>query len=100
MSLSLAGAWNELDVARYKAELYGMWHAGYRAGLSHEQILATVERMRQQLLRGARQRKSLQETIREQKDLFIPFEAALLEFGGRVRWSRGYSPTPGHLLPG
>ena len=109
MSLSLAAAWHELDVARYKAELYGMWHAGYRAGLSHEQILATVEefhrsptveRMRQQLLRGARQRKSLQETIREQKDLFIPFEAALLEFGGRVRWSRGYSPTPGHLLPG
>lgn len=90
MRLSLATAWNELDVARYKAQLYGMWHAGYRAGLSHEKVFATVgefrrsptvERMRQQLLRGARQRKSLEETTREQRDLFIPFEAALLELG-------------------
>ncbi len=90
MSLSLAGAWNELDVARYKAQLYGMWHAGYRAGLSHDNVFATVgefrrsptvERMRQQLLRGARQRKSLEETTRGQRDLFIPFEAALLELG-------------------
>jgi len=85
MSLSLAAAWNELDVARYKAELYGMWHAGYRAGLSHEEVFATVgefrrsptvERMRQQLLRGARRRQSLEETTREQRDLFIPFSSS------------------------
>ncbi len=90
MSLSLAAAWNELDVARYNAQLHGMWHTGFRAGLSHEKVFATVgefrrsptvERMRQQLLRGARQRRSLEETIREQRDLFIPFEAALLELG-------------------
>ena len=90
MSLSLAGAWNELDVARYKAELYRMWHAGYRAGLSHEKVLSTagefrrsptVERMRLHLLQGAQQRKSLEETIREHRDLFIPFEAALLALG-------------------
>ncbi len=90
MAHSAVRAWNELDIARYKAELYRMWHAGYRAGLSHEKALSTagefrrsptVERMRLHLLQGVQQRKSLEETIRERRDLFIPFEAALLELG-------------------
>lgn len=109
MSLSLAAAWNELDVARYKAELYGRWHAGYRAGLSHEKLFATmgqfrrsptVERMRLHLLRGAQQRKSLEEAIRGQRDLFIPFEAALLELGEESGGLEEILQTPGHLLSG
>ena len=59
MGRSLWSAWNELDVGRYKAELYRMWYVGYHAGLPHEKVLATagtfhrsptVERMRVELL--------------------------------------------------
>jgi hypothetical protein len=38
MSRSLVSAWNELDVARYKAEFYRMWHVGYHAGLPHQKV--------------------------------------------------------------
>ena len=90
MSRSLASAWSELDVARYKAELYRMWYAGYHAGLPHEKVLATagsfhrsptVERMRVELLRGVQQRNPLETTIRARPDLFIPFEASLIALG-------------------
>ena len=90
MSRSLGSAWNELDVARYKAELYRMWHAGYHAGLPHQKVLAaagsfhrspTVERMRVELLRGVQQRNPLATTVRARPDLFIPFEASLIALG-------------------
>jgi type II secretory pathway component PulF len=90
MAHSLTSAWNELDVARYKAELYRMWHTGYRAGLSHERVLTTtgefrrsptVERMRRHLLQGVQKREPLATSIKERPDLFVPFEAALLELG-------------------
>ena len=87
MPRSLVSAWNELDVARYKAELYRMWNAGYHAGLPHPKVLAaagsfrrspTVERMRVELLRGVEQRNPLETTVRARPDLFIPFEASLI----------------------
>ena len=90
MSTTFARAWNELDVGRYKAELYRMWHIGFKAGLTHERTLSTagpfdrspsVERMRLHLLDGARRRISLGDAIGERPDLFIPFEAGLLELG-------------------
>ena len=90
MSRSLVSAWNELDVARYKAELYRMWYAGYHAGLPHQKVLAaagsfqrspTVERMRVELLRGVEQRNALETTVRARPDLFIPFEASLIALG-------------------
>ncbi len=90
MSRSLGSAWNELDVARYKAELYRMWHVGFHAGLPHQKVLATagsfkrsptVERMRVELLRGVQQRNTLETTMRARPDLFIPFEAALIALG-------------------
>jgi type II secretory pathway component PulF len=90
MAHSVMRAWNELDVARYKSELYRMWHAGYRAGLSHERVLSTagefrrsptVARMRRHLLRAAQQREGLATPIKARPDLFVPFEAALLELG-------------------
>ena len=90
MAHSVVRAWNELDIARYKAELYRMWYAGYRAGLSHEKVLSTVgefrrspsvERMRRHLLQGARKREALATAIKARPDLFVPFEAALLELG-------------------
>ena len=90
MAHSVARGWSELDVARYKAELYRMWYAGYHAGLSHEKVLATagtfersptVERMRVELLRGVQQRNPLESTVRAHPDLFIPFEASLIALG-------------------
>ena len=90
MGRSLRSAWNELDVARYKAELYRMWHVGYQAGLPHQKVLAaagsfdrspTVEQMRVELLRGIQQRNPLETTVRARPDLFIPFEASLIALG-------------------
>ncbi len=90
MGRSLRSAWNELDVARYKAELYRMWHVGYQAGLPHQKVLAaagsfdrspTVEQMRVELLRGVQQRNPLETTVRARPDLFIPFEASLIALG-------------------
>ncbi len=42
MARSLTSAWNELDVARYKAEFYRMWHVGYHAGLPHQKVLVAA----------------------------------------------------------
>ncbi len=90
MPLSLTRAWNEFDVARYKAELYRMWYAGYSAGLSHPAALEaagdfrrsrTVQSLREFLLQGTRRRESLQSLVRARPTLFAPFEAALIELG-------------------
>ncbi len=90
MSYTLVGAWTELDVARYKTELYRMWHVGYHAGLPHGRVLAsmgafdrsrTVERMRKHLLEGAEQREALSDTIDRGPEHFLPFEAGLLKLG-------------------
>lgn len=90
MPLSVVHAWKELDVARYKAELYRMWHAGYGAGLTHEQVFAaagsfrrspTVDCLRLHLLEAWRRRESLETAVRARPELFVSFEAALLELG-------------------
>jgi type II secretory pathway component PulF len=87
---SLFRAWNELDLARHKAEFYRMWHTGYSAGLPHGEVLrqmgdfrrsATVHRLRDVLLRGTERRQTILQTIEAHDSLVIPFEAALLELG-------------------
>ena len=90
MSLSLAQGFAELDVARYKAELYRQWHAGCRAGLLHHRVLETsdafersptVRRLRGALLAGLSARRTITQVVKAQPALFAPFEAALLELG-------------------
>ncbi len=90
MSSSLPSSWGELDVARHKSEFYRMWHTGYRAGLPHPKVMATVgdfrrspqvQRQLKVFLEGTRRGESLTDIIRAQPELFFPFEAALLELG-------------------
>jgi type II secretory pathway component PulF len=90
MPLSLQQAWNELDAARFKAEFYRMWHAGYHAGLEHPKALEmmddfhrspTVAAARRWLLQGTRRRQALAAVTAAKPQLFTPFEAALLVLG-------------------
>lgn len=90
MALSLPRALSDLDVARYKAELYRMWLAGYHAGLEHPRILGSigafgrspaVEELRRYLLAGTQRRQALASLTRGRPALFAPFEAALLVLG-------------------
>jgi type II secretory pathway component PulF len=90
MPLTLAQAWNQLDTARFKSELYRMWYAGYHAGLEHPRALEvtddfqrspTAARTRMWLLQGTRRRQSLTAITRAKPGLFTPFEAALLVLG-------------------
>lgn len=83
-------AWNELDVGRFKSELYRSWYAGYHAGLEHPRILATtddfsrcpsVKRLRKYLLEGTKRRQTLAALTRGRPELFAPFESALLNLG-------------------
>ena len=87
---TLARAWNEFDVARHKSELYRMWYAGHHAGLPHHTALETagdfkrsrpVQRLRALLLAGTKRRVPLPAIIKSKPQLFLPFEAALLELG-------------------
>lgn len=89
MAKSIVRAWKDLDVARHKAEFYRMWLAGYSAGLVHPKTLAamgdfrrspSVQALRQHLLDGTRRGESLTALVRS-RDLCVPFEAALIEFG-------------------
>lgn len=86
----LTRAWNELDVARFKAEFYRMWHAGHHAGLDYPTTLASmhefqrspsVEKLRSYLLAGTRRRASVASLTKTNPQLFVPFEAALLVLG-------------------
>ncbi len=88
--MNLARAWAELDVARHKAELYRMWHAGYHAGLHHHTVLEnaghfprspTVHRVRHELLAGLERGATVTAVVKANATLFLPFEAALLELG-------------------
>ena len=90
MPQSLVRAWNELDTARFKAEFYRMWHAGYHAGLEHPKALEmmddfhrspTVATSRRWLLQGTRRRQALGTVTSAKPELFTPFEAALLALG-------------------
>lgn len=90
MAVSITRAWNELDVGRPKAAFYRMWLAGYGAGLSHPKTLAamddfrrspSVRSLRQLLLDGTRRGESLASIVRTRRDLFVPFEAALIALG-------------------
>lgn len=86
----LPRAWAELDVARYKAEFYRTWYAGYHAGFDHPTTLGamhefrrspSVEAMRAHLLGGTKRRATLAQLVRARPRLFVPFEAALLILG-------------------
>jgi type II secretory pathway component PulF len=90
VSRSVLAAWRELDVGRHKAEWYRMWHAGYRAGLPHQQVFETagefrrsptVERARRHLLQSVGRREGLAQAIDRCPQFFDPFEAALLKLG-------------------
>lgn len=90
MALTLAGAWAELDVARFKAELYRMWYAGHHAGLDYPTTLSSmhefgrspsVEKLRSYLLAGAKRRATLASLTKTKPQIFVPFEAALLVLG-------------------
>jgi type II secretory pathway component PulF len=98
MALSLFSAWSELDIARYKAEFYRMWLAGYSAGLTHPQSLAamgdfrrspTLHFLHQHLLDGTRRGDSLASLVRGgggrpsqlPRAQLVPFESALIELG-------------------
>lgn len=90
MPLTLTQAWNELDAARFKAELYRMWYAGHHAGLEHPKALElmddfhrspTVAQTRTWLLQGTKRRQTLATITRAKPALFTPFEAALLVLG-------------------
>lgn len=86
----LTRAWLELDVARHKAELYRLWHAGYHAGLDHPTTLGSIapftrspsaERLRTHLLGGTRRRATLAQLVKAAPRSFLPFEGALLALG-------------------
>jgi type IV pilus assembly protein PilC len=90
MPLTLTQAWNQLDTARFKSELYRMWYAGHHAGLEHLRALEvmddfhrspTVRKTRNWLIQGTKRRQSLATIIRAKPELFTPFEAALLVLG-------------------
>lgn len=87
---SLARAWAELDVARYKSEFYRQWWAGHHAGLTHPRILETMEEyersptvqaLRRAVLAATKRSASISQVTRQQPRLFQPFEAALLRLG-------------------
>lgn len=87
---SFSRAWLELDLPRHKAEFYNAWHLGQQAGLSHARILetmgdfkrsATVARLRDEFLEGARGRKTLDYTVGTNPTLLTPFEAGSLRLG-------------------
>lgn len=87
---SLAQAWAELDVARYKSEFYRQWWAGHHAGLTHPRVLETmdeyarsptVRELRRAMLAATRRNASLGQVTRQHPNLFQPFEAALLRLG-------------------
>ncbi|MGD0484152.1 MAG: type II secretion system F family protein [Gemmatimonadales bacterium] len=87
---SLAGAFQDLDIGRHKAELYRMWLAGYHAGLEHPHVLETLgpfgrspatEALRQYLLAGTKRRQGIATLVRAKPAHFAPFEAALLILG-------------------
>lgn len=87
---SLAHAWAELDVARYKSEFYRQWYAGHHAGLMHHQVFETMDdfarspsvaELRRWLLAGTKRRVSLAQLVAQKPALFLPFEAALLKLG-------------------
>jgi type II secretory pathway component PulF len=86
----LTHAWAELDVARFKAEFYRMWYAGYHAGLDYPTTLGSmheftrspsVEKLRGYLLAGTKRRAALASLTKARPRLFVPFEAALLVLG-------------------
>jgi len=90
MPLTLTQAWNQLDTARFKSELYRMWYAGYHAGLEHQRSLEvmddfhrspTVAKTRRWLLQGTKRRQTLATVTRAKPELFTPFETALLVLG-------------------
>ena len=90
MPLTLTQAWNQLDTAKFKAELYRMWYAGHHAGLEHPRALETMDdfhrspavaKSRQWLLQGTKRRQTLAAITRAKPELFTPFEAALLVLG-------------------
>lgn len=87
---SLAAAWAELDVARYKSEFYRMWYAGHHAGLTHPQCFEamddfrrspTVHELRKWLLAGTTRRATLAQLVAAKPKLTLPFESALLRLG-------------------
>jgi MSHA biogenesis protein MshG len=87
---SILRVWSDLDVGRHKAEFYRMWHLGYRAGLSHIEVLTqmgdfrrshTVHKLRDVLVRGTQRRQPIERTLQGRDELVVPFEAALLELG-------------------
>jgi type II secretory pathway component PulF len=88
--LTFVQAWNQLDTARFKSELYRMWYAGYHAGLEHPRSLETMDdfhrsptvaKARTWLLQGTKRRQTLAAVTRAKPELFTPFEAALLVLG-------------------
>lgn len=90
MPLTFVQAWNQLDTARFKSELYRMWYAGHHAGLEHPKALEvmddfhrspTVAKARKWLLQGTKRRQALATILRAKPELFTPFEAALLVLG-------------------
>jgi type II secretory pathway component PulF len=90
MPLTLAQAWNQLDTARFKSELYRMWYAGHHAGLEHARALEVMDdfqrspavaQARTWLLQGTKRRQTLATVTRAKPELFTPFEAALLVLG-------------------
>lgn len=87
---SLAAAWAELDVARYKSEFYRQWWSGHHAGLTHPRVLEamdefdrspTVRELRRIILAATKRNASLGQITRQHPKLFQPFEAALLRLG-------------------
>jgi len=90
MPLTLTQAWNQLDTARFKSELYRMWYAGHHAGLEHPRALEAMDdfhrspavaKTRTWLLQGTKRRQTLATVTRAKPELFTPFEAALLVLG-------------------
>lgn len=76
--------------AAARAEFYRLWHAGLRIGATHPHILemmdvrtgsATVESLRQALLKGTQQRRTITSIINAQERLVQPFEKGVLTFG-------------------
>ncbi|MEX0894048.1 MAG: type II secretion system F family protein [Gemmatimonadota bacterium] len=82
-------AFGALDEGRHRAEFYRMWGAGYAAGLTHPDSLATMgarespstEEMRRWLLRGTERGRELASLTREGGARFEAFERTLLTLG-------------------
>ena len=76
--------------AKARAELYRMWQTGYRAGLSHANVLETMgertdspdtEAWRRKIIAGTTARRTLASIAKANSSLVQPFEAALLVAG-------------------